>query len=317
MKQQYLKQLYIKLYNFKNPNNKIAFCEKDVSHQNLVDLLTKQNLQDPRARKNNPQREQNAYNDAKKLHDIIKEFLPFLREEIICLVRDSYKGDPRDFKHIERDFLLNAIFWKSSASILRSVELFGDDFSERADNRNDFYKFIKESLVMKITTKNDAYIKKIDIIANKIFDLVVERLNKYKENHLNTDLNTDLNTEILEQEMLMFITKISKSFPSLKERLLNVIIPYLKHEKKSFNEIVFIGFCKLSKNFPDEMISLVESYKTHENAEIAQMASKTVKKIKRKMFDREEEEEEDEYFGYEEDYHEDFDYEDDALALKL
>lgn len=310
MKQQYLKQLYIKLYNFKNAN-KIAFCEKDVSHQNLVDLLTKQNLQDPRDRKNHPQREQNAMNDAQKLHDIIKEFLPFLREEIICLVRDSYKGDPRDLKHIERDFLLNVICWKSSASILRCVELFGDDFSERADNRNEFYKVIKEILVMKITTKNDAYIKKIDIIANKIFDLVVERLNKYKENHLNTDLNT----EILEQEMLMFITKISKSFPSLKERLLNVIIPYLKHEKKSFNEIVFIGFCKLSKNFPDEMISLVESYKTHENAEIAQMASKTVKKIKRKMFDREEEEEEDEHWGYEEDYHEDFDYEDDALAL--
>lgn len=309
MKQEYLNKLYAKLYNFKSAKKKISFSEKDVSHQDLVDILMKPNLQDPRAANNYPLRELNAHNDAEKLQDIINEFLPFLREEIICLVRDSYKGDPTDLKHMERDCLLNVIFWKCSASILRAVELFGDDFSERADNRNDFYKIIKESLVMKITTKNDAYIKKIDIIANKIFDLVVERLNKYN--------NNDLNTEVLEKEALMFIVKISKSFPSLKDKVLNLILPYLKHKEKSFNEIVFIGFCKLSKNFPDEMISLVESYKTHENAEIAQIASKTVKKIKRKIFDREEEEEEDEHWGYEEDYHEDFDYEDDALALTL
>jgi hypothetical protein len=309
MKQEYLNKLYAKLYNFKSAKKKIGFSEKDVSHQDLVDILMTPNLQDSRARNDRELRYQNSHRDAEKLQKITAEFLPFIREEMICLVRDSYKGDPREFKHIEREHFLNMIFWKSSSCILRTFELFGDDFSDRADNRDDFYQMIKRSLVIKITTKNQAFIKKIDVMVNKIFDLVVERLNKYN--------NNDLNTEVLEKEALMFIVKISKSFPSLKDKVLNLILPYLNHEKKSFHDIVFIGFKKLAKNFPDEIMSLVQSYKTHENTEIAKTASQTLTKIKRKILEREIEEEEDEDTGYEEDYHEDFDYEDDDVRSVL
>jgi hypothetical protein len=302
MKQKYLNQLYVELYNLKNPEKQIIFSEKDVSYQDLVNIMmvkTDLNLY-----------AQSEYEKATILELLMAKYLPFLREEIIYLLKDSYKGRLSSYEALERNVVLNMITFKSSASILRIFEVYINDLSENAFNRQHFLKSIRNQLVNQKATHNEAYANKIDVIANKIFDLSVEKLNKYKNNYFN---------EALEQETLTFIIKVAKSFPSLKDKLLNIITPYLSQKRTIFYNTVFLGFYKLSINFLEEMISLVESYKKHENSKIAHAASKTIKEIQDKVIRIRKQKEEDEAMDYDpiEDYHEEFDYEDDAVALTL
>ena len=145
--------------------------------------------------------------------------------------------------------------------IISIFEIYGCEFSYHAQDLNKFFNFIRTYL------KNE----KNPLAIQKIFNLSKSYL--------------DNKNEYIQIEALRFQSKLVKSFPFLKEQILEIMNPYFDDDRVSFVKQAFLCLYKLSKDFDKEMIDLISSYKSHSKLHVQKIANETlieIKKIKQK-----------------------------------
>ena len=212
------------------------------------------------------------------LADVIRKHSKNLRSEIINLLKNSYnyKDSLEEVEFICREYclipLINECPEKTRSDFIISIfETFGCDFSYHSQDLNKFFNFIR------IYLKDE----KDHLIIQKIFNLSKSYL--------------DNKNEYIQIETLRFQSKLVKSFPFLKEQILEIMKPYFDDDRVSFVKQAFLCLYKLSKEFDKEMIDLINSYQSHSKLHVQKIASETLMEIKKVKERRKLDEEDAEY----------------------
>ena len=202
------------------------------------------------------------------LSNVIKKHSKTLQSEIINLLKNSYnyKDSLEPVEFIFREYCLIPLINESrkevrSDFIISIFETYGCDFSYHSQDLNKFFNFIR------IYLKDE----KDHLVIQKIFNLSKSYL--------------DNKNEYVQIETLRFQAKLAKSFPFLKEQILEIMKPYFDDDRVSFVKQAFLCLYKFSKEFDKEMIDLINSYQSHSKLHVQKIASETlieIKKVKEK-----------------------------------
>lgn len=259
MKRKYIEQFYFDLNKLHNEDYKKVNLSKE-SEKSILEKISELIFS----------RMVDDYGDeiVNDLADVIRKHSKNLGSEIINLLKNSYnyKDSLQDVEFIFREYCLIALISESRKEvkndfIISIFETFGCDFSYHAQDLNKFFNFIR------IYLKNE----KDHLAIQKIFNLSKSYL--------------DNKNEYIQIETLRFQAKLARSFPFLKEQILEIIKPYFDDERVSFVKQAFLCLYKLSKEFDKEMIDLINSYKSHSKFHVRKIVSETlteIKKVKKK-----------------------------------
>jgi len=195
---------------------------------------------------------------------VIQKHSKNLESEIINLLKNSYKykDSLEQIEFMFREYCLIPLIGNYSGEkridfLISIFETYGCDFSYHSKDLNDFFNFIR------IRLKNEEN----HLAIQKIFNLSKSYL--------------DNTNEYIQIEALRFQAKLARSFPFLKNQVLEIVKPYFDDDRVSFVKQAFLCLYKLSKDFDKEMIDLINSYTSHAKLHVQKIANETLIEIEK------------------------------------
>jgi len=259
MKRKYIEQFYFDLSKLNNERYKKQNLSKE-SEESILQKISKLIF--------STMVDEHGHAIARELSDVIQKHSVTLQSEIIDLLKNSYnyKDSLDDAGFIIRQYCLMGLVggYKGESRndfIISIFETYGCEFSYHAQDLNQFFNFIR------------VYLK------DEKNPLAIQRIFNLSKSYL------DNKNEYIQIEALRFQSKLVKSFPFLKDQILEIMNPYFDDDRVSFVKQAFLCLYKLSKHFDKEMIDLISSYKSHSKLHVQKIANETlieIKKIKKK-----------------------------------